>query len=58
VAKKPPVHIADLDLAERKARAIDLGIPAFRADQVSRQWFSRFSDDSSEWTDLPEYCFE
>jgi len=54
VAKKPPVHIADLDLAERKARAIDLGIPAFRADQVSRQWFSRFSDDSSEWTDLPE----
>lgn len=54
MAKKPPIHIADLDLAERKARAIELGIPAFRADQISRQWFSRFSDDSSEWTDLPE----
>ena len=52
--KKPPIHIADLDLAERKARAVELGIPAFRADQVSRQWFSRFSGDANEWTELPE----
>jgi 23S rRNA (adenine2503-C2)-methyltransferase len=52
--KKPPIHIADLDESERKARAVELGIPAFRADQVSRQWFSRLSDDAQEWTDLPE----
>ncbi len=54
MSKKPPIHIADLDEAERKARAVELGIPAFRADQVSRQWFSRLSDDAQEWTDLPE----
>lgn len=54
MSKKPPIHIADLDLAQRKARAVELGMPAFRADQVSRQWFSRFSSDAQEWSDLPE----
>ena len=37
--KKPPKHIADFDLKERKKFAEELGLPGFRADQVSRHWF-------------------
>ena len=29
--KQPEKHLADLDLAGRKARAVELGVPAFRA---------------------------
>jgi 23S rRNA (adenine2503-C2)-methyltransferase len=50
---KPPVHLTDLDPGARKAAVVDLGLPGFRADQVSRQWFGRLSDDPSEWTDVP-----
>ncbi len=51
---KPPVHLMDLDPAERKKAVTDLGLPGFRADQVSRHWLSRLSDDPQEWSDLPE----
>lgn len=44
----------DLSAAERKAAVVELGLPAFRADQVSRQWLGRLSDDPSAWTDVPE----
>jgi 23S rRNA (adenine2503-C2)-methyltransferase len=50
---KPPVHLMDLDPAERRAAVADLGLPAFRADQVSRQWLGRLSDDPAQWTDVP-----
>ena len=33
---KAPRHLADLDLAGRKAVLKDAGLPAFRADQLSR----------------------
>ena len=51
---KPPVHLMDLDAAQRRAAVASLGLPEFRADQVSRQWLSRLSDDPDEWTDLPK----
>jgi 23S rRNA (adenine2503-C2)-methyltransferase len=44
----------DLSAAERKAAVVELGLPAFRADQVSRQWLGRLSDDPSAWTDVPD----
>ena len=50
---KPPRHLSDLSLAERRAAMGELGLPAFRADQVSRHWFGRLSDDPSTWTDVP-----
>jgi 23S rRNA (adenine2503-C2)-methyltransferase len=43
----------DLSGAERKAAVVELGLPAFRADQVSRQWLGRLSDDPSTWSDVP-----
>ncbi|MEO8887694.1 MAG: 23S rRNA (adenine(2503)-C(2))-methyltransferase RlmN, partial [Jatrophihabitantaceae bacterium] len=49
----PPRHLADLDEAGRRAAVSDLGLPAFRADQLSRQYFSRFESDPEAMTDLP-----
>src|SRR6266542_2292813 len=49
----PPRHLADLDLAERRAAVAELGEPAFRANQLSRHYFARLSCDPGEMTDLP-----
>jgi 23S rRNA (adenine2503-C2)-methyltransferase len=51
---KPPVHLLDLDPAARKSTLVEHGLPGFRADQVSRHWLVRLSDDPGEWTDIPE----
>jgi len=38
---------------ERKQAVTGLGMPAFRADQISRHYFERHETDPSTWTDLP-----
>jgi 23S rRNA (adenine2503-C2)-methyltransferase len=50
---RPPRHLADLDLAGRRAAVAALGQPAFRADQLSRHYFARLTDDPADMTDLP-----
>ncbi len=50
---KAPQHLADLDLPGRKAWAGELGVPGFRADQVSRHYFERLVTDPDRMTDLP-----
>jgi 23S rRNA (adenine2503-C2)-methyltransferase len=49
----PPPHLADLDGPGRRAAVTELGLPGFRADQLSRHYFGRFDDDPSTMTDLP-----
>jgi 23S rRNA (adenine2503-C2)-methyltransferase len=51
--KKPPRHLADLSAAERKEHVAALGLPGFRAKQLSTHYFSRLVDDPAEMTDLP-----
>lgn len=51
--KQPEKHLADLDLAARKLRAVELGVPAFRATQLSTHYFSHYTTDPAEMTDLP-----
>jgi 23S rRNA (adenine2503-C2)-methyltransferase len=51
--KKPPRHLADLSADERGALATELGLPAFRAKQLSTHYFSRLVDDPAQMTDLP-----
>ena len=51
---KPPKHFADLSPDERKAKAIELGIPAFRANQMAVHFFTHFNDDPDSWTDIPK----
>jgi 23S rRNA (adenine2503-C2)-methyltransferase len=50
---KPPRHLADLSLEERSAYAAGLGLPAYRAKQLSTHYFDRLVDDPAEMTDLP-----
>jgi 23S rRNA (adenine2503-C2)-methyltransferase len=50
---KPPKHWSDWTVEERKAQVVELGLPGFRADQFSRQWYQRLNNDTSSWTDVP-----
>jgi len=36
----PPRHLADLDVAERRAAVVELGEKGFRAEQLSRHYFA------------------
>ncbi|AGL20358.1 23S rRNA (adenine(2503)-C(2))-methyltransferase RlmN [Actinoplanes sp. N902-109] len=49
----PPRHLADLDLDARKAAVTELGLPAFRAKQLSTHYFGRLVRDPEAMTDLP-----
>lgn len=51
--RRPPRHLMDLTGDERRAAMAGLGLPAYRADQVSRHWLGRLEDDPSSWSDLP-----
>jgi 23S rRNA (adenine2503-C2)-methyltransferase len=51
--RKPPRHLADLSAAERKELVASLGLPGFRAKQLSTHYFSRLVDDPAQMTDLP-----
>lgn len=46
-------HWAGLDDEARLAAVRELGLPAFRADQLSRHFFERHEADPLTWTDLP-----
>ena len=50
---KPPRHLADLDLASRRAAVADLGEPSFRAVQLSKHFFGRYTEHPDDMTDLP-----
>jgi 23S rRNA (adenine2503-C2)-methyltransferase len=50
---KPPVHLADLTPEQRTARVIDLGLPGFRATQLSTHYFTHCTTDPARMTDLP-----
>jgi len=50
---KPPVHLADLTVDERVEKVKELGLPGFRAKQLSTHYFTHYTSDPAEMTDLP-----
>ncbi|MGH3569475.1 MAG: 23S rRNA (adenine(2503)-C(2))-methyltransferase RlmN [Pseudonocardia sp.] len=54
----PPRHLADLDATQRRAAVVELGLPGFRADQLARHYFGRFTADLEQMTDLPAVARE
>src|SRR3954454_2877832 len=50
---RPPRHLADLTASERREAAVALGVPAYRADQLSRHYFARLTDEPEAMTDVP-----
>jgi 23S rRNA (adenine2503-C2)-methyltransferase len=55
---RPPQHLADLGVTERRAAVEALGERPFRADQLSRHFFVHYTDDPHEMTDLPDNAKE
>ncbi|WP_068401453.1 23S rRNA (adenine(2503)-C(2))-methyltransferase RlmN [Kribbia dieselivorans] len=51
---KPPRHLADLTPAERKAAVEEMGLPGFRAAQLSTHYFGHLVEDPAAMTDLPK----
>ncbi|GAA4920885.1 23S rRNA (adenine(2503)-C(2))-methyltransferase RlmN [Nesterenkonia rhizosphaerae] len=51
--KLPPQHLADMTLDERIAKAKEMGIPGFRAKQLSVHYFQHYTTDPEAMTDLP-----
>ena len=51
---KPPTHLADFDVAGRKAAVEALGHKGFRASQLSTHYFEHLVDDPDTMTDLPK----
>jgi len=50
---KPPVHWADLSIDDREAKVIELGLPKFRAKQLSTHYFTHYTSNPDHMTDLP-----
>ena len=55
---KPPRHLADLTLPQREEFFVQHGYPAFRARQVSRQYFARYTSTPEEMSDIPSAMHE
>ena len=51
---KPPRHLADLTVEERREAVAALGHPPFRANQLSAHYFERLVDAPEDMTDLPK----
>ncbi len=51
---KPPVHLADFTPAERVEKLKELGFPGFRAKQLQTHYFTHYTSDPAEMTDLPK----
>lgn len=51
---RPPKHWIDLTVEQRQTAIEELGLPKFRASQLSRQLFSHFNERPEQWTDIPK----
>ncbi|WP_159500634.1 23S rRNA (adenine(2503)-C(2))-methyltransferase RlmN [Microbacterium sp. 18062] len=50
---KPPVHLADLTPEQRVEKTKELGLPGFRAAQLETHYFTHYTSDPAQMTDLP-----
>lgn len=50
---KPPIHLVDLTAEERAERLKEAGVQAFRAKQIANHYFTHYTSNSDEMTDLP-----
>ena len=50
---QPAQHLADMSMSEREEKVKELDLPAFRARQLSTHYFSHYTTDPADMTDLP-----
>ena len=51
--KQAPKHLADMSKEDRKKLCEELGIPAFRANQVAVHYYTHLQTDPEQWSDIP-----
>ncbi|RAD52866.1 23S rRNA (adenine(2503)-C(2))-methyltransferase RlmN, partial [Burkholderia multivorans] len=51
---QPQQHLADMTMDERIEAVTEMGLPAFRAKQLSTHYFTRYHTDVESMTDLPK----
>jgi len=51
---KPPVHLVDMSKVELAAKAKELGVPGFRVKQIAKHYYSHYSSNPDQMTDLPQ----
>jgi 23S rRNA (adenine2503-C2)-methyltransferase len=50
---KPPIHLVDLTAEERADRLTEAGVQAFRAKQIANHYFTHYTSNPDDMTDLP-----
>jgi 23S rRNA (adenine2503-C2)-methyltransferase len=51
---QPPVHLVDMSKEELAAKAKELGIPGFRVKQIAKHYFTHYTSNPEDMTDLPQ----
>jgi 23S rRNA (adenine2503-C2)-methyltransferase len=51
---QPPVHLVDMSKDELAEKAKELGVPGFRVKQISKHYFTHYTSNPDEMTDLPQ----
>lgn len=51
---QPPVHLVDMSKDELAAKAKEIGVPAFRVKQIAKHYFTHYTSNPDEMTDLPQ----
>lgn len=51
---QPQQHLADMSMDERITAVKEMGLPAFRAKQLSTHYFTHYQTDVESMTDLPK----
>jgi 23S rRNA (adenine2503-C2)-methyltransferase len=52
--EKPPVHLVDMTKEELAAKAKEIGVPGFRVKQIAKHYYSHYSSNPNDMTDLPQ----
>jgi 23S rRNA (adenine2503-C2)-methyltransferase len=52
--EKPPVHLVDMSKEELASKAKELGVPGFRVKQIAKHYYSHYSSNPDQMTDLPQ----
>lgn len=50
---KPPIHLVDMNAAEREQAAKAIGMPKFRVKQLANHYFAHYDTDVASFTDFP-----
>ena len=51
---QPPVHLVDMSKDELAAKAKELGVPGFRVKQIAKHYFTHYTANPEDMTDLPQ----